>query len=70
MAAGSLCVRGHLTRKMNITFFYQKLDAEYFFIRQFFLKKAVFSEKTVKNCFWDAFDNFFGLEGVFCQKLT
>ncbi len=55
---------------MNIAFFYQKFDAEYLFIRQFFRKKAVFSEKTVKNCFGGAFDNFFGKEGVLRRKLT
>ncbi len=38
----------YLTPKMNITFFfffYQKLDAEYFFIRQFFRKKHYFPRK-------------------------
>ncbi len=35
-------VRGHLTPKMNITFFYQKLDAEYFLFNNFFLKSSIF----------------------------
>ncbi len=49
---------------------YQKVEAEYFFIQRFFRKKAVFFEKTVKNCFSGAFDNFLGEKGVLCQKLT
>ncbi len=39
-------IRGHPTPKMEITLFYHKLDAEYFFNQQFFWKKAVFSKKT------------------------
>ncbi len=35
-----------------------------------FSKKAVFSEKTAKNCFGGAFDNFLEKEGVLRQKLT
>ncbi len=60
-------VRGH---KNEYSLFYQKFDAEYFFIQQFFSKKAVFSEKTAKNRFGGAFDNFLGKEGVLRRKLT
>ncbi len=49
--------------------FHQKLDAEYFFILQFFQKKTVFSEKTVKNCFGSTFDYFLGKGGILRQKL-
>ncbi len=42
-------VRGHLTPKMNIAFFYQKFDAEYFFIQQFFRKKLYFQRKPQKT---------------------
>ncbi len=34
-----------------------------------FLKKPVFSEKTVKNCFGCTFDDFVGEGGVLLQKL-
>ncbi len=51
-------VRGHFTPKMNITFFYQKLDAEYFFIRQFFRKKQYFRRKLQK-LFWGRIWQFF-----------
>ncbi len=40
------------------------------FYSTIFLKKAVFSEKTAKNCFGGAFDNFLGKGGVLHQKLT
>ncbi len=33
-------------------------------------KKAVFSKKTVKNCFGGTFDHFLGEEGVLLGKLT
>ncbi len=56
--------------KSEYNLLYQKFDAEYFFIQQFFSKKAVFSEKTAKNFFGGAFDNFFGEEDVLYQKLT
>ncbi len=39
-------VRGHLTPKMNIIFFYNKLDAEYRFIQQFLQKKQYFMRKS------------------------
>ncbi len=60
---------GHLTPKMNIgNLFYQKLDAEYLLIQQFFQKKkTVFSEKTGKNCLGDTFHHFLGKEGVLTQ---
>ncbi len=38
---------GNLTPKIYNPFFYQKLDAEYFFIQQFF--QAVFLEKNARN---------------------
>ncbi len=41
--------KGSSYTKNKYNLFYQKLDAEYFF--NSFLKNAVFSEKTVKNCF-------------------
>ncbi len=44
------CQRSSYT-KNEYNLFYQKLDAEYIFMQQFFSTKAVFSEKTAKNCF-------------------
>ncbi len=32
-------------------FFYHKLDAEYFHVKQFFPEKVVFSEEIAKYCF-------------------
>ncbi len=70
MTTGSLCdCQGSSNTKNEYKTFYQKLDAEYFFIRWFFRKKAVFFEKTVENCFGGSFENFLG-KGVFPQKLT
>ncbi len=65
-------VRGHLTTKINITFFYQKLNAEYIFFNNFFKKKkkTVFSEKNGKNYFGGTFNNFLGKGGDLRQKLT
>ncbi len=59
MAARSLrdCQRSSYT-KNEYNLFYQKLDAESFFIRPFFRKKAIFPEKTMKNCFGNAFEFF------------
>ncbi len=68
MAAGSLCDYQGSSYTKNL--FYQKLVAEYFFIQQSFRKKAVFSEKTMKNRFGDAFHNFLGKGGILRQKLT
>ncbi len=62
--------QGSSYTKNEYSLFYQKFDAEYFFIQQFFWKKAVFSEKTTKNCFGGAFDNFLAKEGVLRRKLT
>ncbi len=62
-------VRTHLTPKMNIAFFIRNLTLNIFLFDNFF-KKAVFSDKTAKNCFGSAFDNFLGKEGVLRQKLT
>ncbi len=57
--------------KNKYSLLYQKFDAEYLFsYLTIFSKKAVFSEKTAKNCFGDAFDNFLEKEGVLRQKLT
>ncbi len=62
--------KGSSYTKNEYNLFYQKLDTEYFFI-QFFSKKAVFSEKTLKNCFGSTFDDFLGKGGdVLHQKLT
>ncbi len=58
-------VRGNLTPKMNIAFFYQKFDAEYFFIQQC----CIFGENRKKSFWRGAFDNFLGKEGVLGQKL-
>ncbi len=41
--------QGSSYTKNEYNLFYQKFDAEYFFIQQFFRKKAVFSEKTAKD---------------------
>ncbi len=62
-------VRCHLTPKMNIAFFHQKFNDEYFFIPQFFRKKLYF-QRNCKKLFWGAFDNFLGKEGVLRRKLT
>ncbi len=62
-------VKGHLTQKMNIAFFIWNW-CWIFFYSTIFSKKAVFSEKTAKNCFGGAFDNFLGKEGILRQKLT
>ncbi len=63
-------VRGHLTLKMNITFFfYQELDTEYLFIRQLFEKSRIFQENCEK-LFWGKLDNFLGKGGILSQKLT
>ncbi len=50
--------------------FYQKFDAKYFFIQQFFRKKLYFQRKPQKTVFGGAIDNFLGKEGVLRQKLT
>ncbi len=71
IAVGSLCdCQGSSNTKNECDLFYLKLDAEYFCTQQFFRKKAVFSEKTVKNYFGDAFDKFSRKGGVLRQKLT
>ncbi len=62
-------VMGHLTPKMNITFFI-KIRCRITFYSKSFSKKAVFSKKTVKNCFGGAFNNFLGKGGILRQKLT
>ncbi len=57
--------------KMNIPkFFDHKLDAKYFHVIQFFLKKAIFSEGTAKNCLGGgAFDQFLGKGSILLKKL-
>ncbi len=70
---GAITVRpvgGHLTPKMNTAFLIKNLMLKIFLLNNFFKKRAVFSEKTAKNCFGGAFDNFLGKEGVLRQKLT
>ncbi len=59
----------YLTLKMNITFFYQKLDAEYFLLNNFFEKGSMFPENH-KKLFSGTFDDFLGKRSVFPQKLT
>ncbi len=56
--------------KNEYSLFYQKFDAEYFFIQQFFRKKSCIFKETANNCFGSTFDNFLGKEGVLLQKLT
>ncbi len=44
--------------RITYNLFYQKLDAKYFFIQQFFGKKNhYFLRKTMKNCFEGTFDD-------------
>ncbi len=62
-------VRGHLTPKMNIAFSVKNLMLNIFY-STIFSKKAAFSEKTAKNCFGGAFDNFLGKEGVLQPKIN
>ncbi len=62
-------VKGHLTPKINITFFIRNSMPNIFY-SAIFLKKAVFSEKTVKNCFGSTSDYFLEKGGVLHQKLT
>ncbi len=50
--------KGPSYTKNQYNLFYHKLDAEYFLFNNFF-KKTVFSEKTVKNCFWGHIRQFF-----------
>ncbi len=40
---------GHVTLKMNITFFYRKLDAKYFYVKKFFCKPQYFLRKLQKT---------------------
>ncbi len=41
--------QGSSYTKSECNLFYPKFEAEYFFIQQFFSKKAVFSDKTEKT---------------------
>ncbi len=60
---------GHCeTNEYNL--FYQKLDAEHFFIRHYFSKIAVFSEKNSEKPLRGAFDNFLGKRCVFHPKIN
>ncbi len=54
---------------MNIIFL-SEIRCWIFFNSTIFSKKAVFSEKSAKNCFGHAFDNFSGKGGVLRQKRT
>ncbi len=56
--------------KNECRLFYQKFDAEYFFIQQFFRKKLYFQRKPQKIVLGGAFDNFLEKEGVLRRKLT
>ncbi len=63
---------GRPTAKMNTTFFIRSYMLNIFY-STIFSKKAVFLEKTEKNCFGDTFDDFLqkkGKRGVLLQKLT
>ncbi len=55
--------------KNEYNLLYNKLNADFSFIRQFFWKNAIFSKKTAKNCFRGAFDHFLGKAGILPQKL-
>ncbi len=48
-AKGSLCDLGSSYTKNEYNLFYQKLDAEYYFIRQFFPKSSIFRKKQWKT---------------------
>ncbi len=67
----ALChLSGVILHQKWIQPFLSKIWCRIFFYSTFFSKKAVFSEKTAKNCFGSAFDNFLGKEGVLRRKLT
>ncbi len=57
------------TPKMNITFFYRKLDTKYFYVKSFFVENAVFSEEAAKNYSEGTFDHFLGKGGFLGKKL-
>ncbi len=59
--------KGSSYTKNKYNLFHHNLDVEYFFIQQFFQKKAVFYEKTVKNSFGANLTIFSGKEGS-CNK--
>ncbi len=59
--------KGSSYTKNEYNFFYQKLDAEYFFIQQFFRKKQYFLKNPWKTALGD---NFLGKGGLLRQKLT
>ncbi len=62
-------VRGQLIKKMNITFFYHKSDAEYFFIHQYFRNYSTFRENSEK-LFFRHIQPFLGKGGVLHLELT
>ncbi len=55
--------KGSSYTKNEYNLFYRKRDAKNYYIKQFFSKKAVFSEETAKNCSGGAFDHFSGKGG-------
>ncbi len=55
--------KGSSYAKYEYNFFYRKLDAKNFYIKQFFRKTAMFSEETVKNRSGGAFVHFSGKGG-------
>ncbi len=62
-------VRGHLTPKMNIILFYQKLDAEYFLFVNFFEKSNIFRQDG-KKLFWWHIWRFFRGRRRLVQKIN
>ncbi len=52
--------KGSSLAKNEYNLFYRKLDAKNCYIKQFFSKKAVFSEEIAKNSCGGAFDHFLG----------
>ncbi len=61
--------KGHLTLKTNITFFYRKLDAKNYYIRQFFRKKQYFLRKLQETVL-GRIRPFFRKRGLLRQKIT
>ncbi len=62
-------VRGHLTPKMNITFFIRNLMLNISLFDNFFEKSCIFRENRKKR-FGGAFENFLGKEGVLQPKIN
>ncbi len=63
--AGSCAIRqGSSDTKNEYNLFLSEIGCWIFFYSTIFSKKAVFSEKTVKNHFGGEFDSFLGKKGV------